>query len=122
MNIYIELNEIVYRYGFGDIKAIKNLNEISIEILTRKNFNIYFILIDNKGYFFFPKSRFMEKEGESFDLFPMDDNQVKKIKLFFNLLNEEEPDFEELIEEIGIAQLDAITQTIQKVEPEQKKY
>jgi hypothetical protein len=121
LNVYIELDEIVYRYGFGDIKAIKIFEDHNVNVSNRKNFNVYFILIDNTGYFYFPKSRFIEKEGVSFDLFPMETSQVKRIKLLFNLLDEKEPDFEILVEEVGIAQLEAITQTLQKVESVKSK-
>ncbi len=119
LNINIEFEENIYRSGFGDITALKKLREKQIEVNNKTNFNIYFIIVDNFGYFYFPKSQFLEKEGSSFDLFPMVSCQIKKLKLMFQVLDEEDSDYEELVEEVGIEKLRVISQNIKKIESDQ---
>lgn len=119
LNIFIEFDENIYRSGFGDITAIKKLRENQLEVKNKTNFNIYFIIVDDFGYFYFPKSQFLEKEGTSFDLFPMVSSQVKKLKLMFQVLDKEDNDYERLVEEVGIEKLEVIAQNIKKIVPEQ---
>lgn len=118
---YIEMDELVFRSGFGDAKAVDILKAANIPLFTRKNFNFYFLLVDDTGYFYFPKSRFQERQGDSFDLFPMTEKQVKQIKLHFNLLDDEDSRYDDLIEEAGIEQLTAIHNSITEIDEKKTK-
>lgn len=119
--IFLEFNENTFRAGFGDIKGIISLKEKGIPFYDKQGINIYFIITDESGYFFFPKSRFMEKEGSSYDLFPMEPNQVKTLKLMFNLLDDEDPSFDLLVDYFGIDTLEKVSKGISVIEKEQSE-
>jgi hypothetical protein len=82
---FFDIREEVYREGYGEIKALEILKKEDIQIYNIREFNITFIIIDDIGYFYFPKSRFFEEEGISFDLIPMSADQTKLfIEIFCN--------------------------------------
>jgi hypothetical protein len=82
--IYLDIREEVYREGYGDIEALGILEKANIEIMDLQGLNISFILVDEKGYFYFLKSRYFEEEGSSFDLIPMHPEQVQLFKNSFS--------------------------------------
>jgi hypothetical protein len=102
VHVYTEFTESSFRAGFGDIKVFKQLREAGVTVFDKQSFNIYFIIIDNKGYFYFPKSLFLEKEGTSFDLFSMDNSQVKAIKFLYNILDVTDPDYDAMAQKADI--------------------
>jgi len=65
VNIFLEISENTYRNGYGDIQAIEILQKANINIQNKNGLNIYFYLIDDFGYFYFPKSSYHEKEGDA---------------------------------------------------------
>lgn len=111
VNIFLEISENTYRNGYGDIQAIEILQKANINIQNKNGLNIYFYLIDDFGYFYFPKSSYHEKEGESFDLFPIQSSQIKHIKFLFNLL-ENEYDMLEIFDKMDSKQIDEISKNI----------
>lgn len=115
-DIFIEFNENSYRAGFGDIEGIERLRKNGIIFRDKNGFNIYFIISDESGYFYFPKSRFYEKEGSAYDMFPMIKAQLKELKFMFNLLDDEDPDFENYIDNIGIDIIKEVSSGITLVE------
>lgn len=121
----MEVTEQSYRAGYGEIDALKILKKSNIKFYDKKNFNIYFYIIDDTGYFHFPKSRFIEEEGVSFDLFPMIPVQVGIIKSLFGIANYEVDNVYEVFDEAnvneiqsGISELTAesVTAIIKEVE------
>jgi hypothetical protein len=111
VNIFLEISENTYRNGYGDIQAIEILQKANINIQNKNGLNIYFYLIDDFVYFYFPKSSYHEKEGESFDLFPIQSSQIKHIKFLFNLL-ENEYDMLEIFDKMDSKQIDEISKNI----------
>ena len=111
VNIFLEISENTYRNGYGDIQAIEILQKANINIQNKNGLNIYFYLIDDFGYFYFPKSSYHEKEGESFDLFPIQSSQIKHIKFLFNLL-ENKYDMLEIFDKMDSKQIDEISKNI----------
>lgn len=111
VNIFLEISENTYRNGYGDIQAIEILQKANINIQNKNGLNIYFYLIDDFGYFYFPKSSYHEKEGESFDLFPIHSSQIKHIKFLFNLL-ENKYDMLEIFDKMDSKQIDEISKNI----------
>lgn len=112
IHVFLEFSENIYRSGYGEFESINTLKNAGIEILNKSNFNIYFIIIDDWGYLYFPKSSFMEEEGIAYDLLPMETLQLKSLKLMFNLLDDEDRDFETLAEDVGIEKLEEISKNI----------
>jgi hypothetical protein len=100
IKIFIEINEQSYRTGYGEIEALQKLSDAKIDVLDKKDVNLYFIIVDSEGFFHFPKSRFTEEEGIAYDLFPMETNQVKTIKFLFDALDEDDEIEDEIIENI----------------------
>lgn len=112
VKVYLEFTEKSFRHGFGEINAITKLRENNIEIFSNEGMNLYFIIVDYSGYFYFPKSLFVEEEGTASDLFPMTEQQVKTIKLLYNNLDKNDLEFESIIEEIGIVTLQDVSKKI----------
>lgn len=111
VNIFLEISENTYRNGYGDIQAIEILQKANINIQNKNGLNIYFYLIDDFGYFYFPKSSYHEKEGDAFDLFPIQSSQIKQIKFLFNLL-ENEYDMLDIFDKMDSKQIDEISKNI----------
>jgi hypothetical protein len=86
VTVFLELNEMSYRQGYGEIGALEEIRNKGIVIKDRKNINLFFYLIDDSGYFNFPKSSFHEAEGVAYDLCPMTHEQVCSVKFLFGLL------------------------------------
>jgi hypothetical protein len=89
VTVFLELNEMSYRQGYGEIVALEDIRDTGIIMKNRKNINLFFYLIDDSGYFNFPKSSFHELEGVAYDLFPMSYEQVCSVKLLFGLLEKD---------------------------------
>lgn len=121
VKVYLEFSEKTFRQGFGEISAITKLRENNIEYFSKEGLNLYFIIIDDDGYFYFPKSLFVEEEGSASDLFPMTKRQVKTIKLLYNCLNKNDNDFENIVDEIGIDTIHEVSTKIFPVTHEQSK-
>jgi hypothetical protein len=119
VKVYLELSEKSFRHGFGEISAITKLRENNIEYFSKEGLNLYFIIVDDSGYFYFPKSLFVEEEGSSKDLFFMTNQQVKTIKLLYNNLDDNDFEYENIIEEVGIDTLREVSKNIIPVEKEQ---
>jgi hypothetical protein len=117
VNVFIEVNEKVYRDGFGDYQALKILINGNVKIYKKEKFNINCFIIDDDGFFYFPKSRFHEEEGIAYDLYPMTIDQIKHIKFLFNL-NDKHEDLERIFECIDIEQVKSIIINIKPVEIE----
>lgn len=83
MLTFLDVREDIYREGFGDIEALTILEKNNISVYDIKDFNISFIIVDNYGYFYFPKSRYFEKEGHSYDLILMSDEQTSMLIYIF---------------------------------------
>jgi hypothetical protein len=83
VTLYIEIEENAYRSGFGDFETLEIIKTSDIQFFHKKNVNIYFYIIDEFGFFHFPKSRFTEDEGMAYDLFQMLPNQVYQLKALF---------------------------------------
>ena len=115
--VLIEFTENTFRSGFGDIQAITKIREAQIPIVNKQKFNIYFLIIDDGGYFYFPKSLFLEEEGTSFDLFPMEKSQVKKMKVLLCLFEVKNPEYNDLLEEVGIKLVSEISEQINIIAP-----
>lgn len=81
--VFLEFSERTYRTGYGEIETITLLTDAGIPVLNKQNINIYFFIIDDGGYFYFPKSAYHEKEGISYDLFPMTNEQALQLKMLF---------------------------------------
>ncbi len=111
VNIFLEISENTYRNGYGDIKAIEILQNANINIQNKNGLNIYFYLIDDFGYFYFPKSSYHEKEGDAYDLFPIQSSQIKQIKFLFNLLDNEY-DMLDIFDKMDSKQIDEISKNI----------
>ncbi len=62
ITIFLELTEMSYRQGYGEIEALEGLRKTDIVVKNRENINLFFYLIDDSGYFNFPKSSFHEAE------------------------------------------------------------
>ncbi|MFZ4413811.1 MAG: hypothetical protein ACOYOV_12065 [Bacteroidales bacterium] len=112
IHIFLEFSELTYRTGYGEIKSLEILEKADINILNKSAFNIYFIIVDDWGYFYFPKSSFIEEEGIALDLFQMESQQLKSLKLMFGLLDDNDMDFENIAESIGIDTLKIISDNI----------
>jgi hypothetical protein len=93
IKIYLEFDEKSFQQGFGEISAITRLRENNLEFFSKEGLNLYFIITDDTGFFYFPKSLFVEEEGTAKDLFLMTKQQVKTIKLLYGNLDKEDPDF-----------------------------
>jgi hypothetical protein len=113
VSVFMEINERSYRNGFGDFEALRILTIKNIPVFNKEKFNIYCFIIDNEGYFYFPKSSFHEEEGLAYDLYPMSTNQIKHIKFLFNL-NETDKDMEDVFETSDNEQVKEITNNISK--------
>lgn len=121
VKVYLEFTEKSFRQGFGEISAITKLRENNIEYFSKEGLNLYFIIVDDTGYFYFPKSLFVEEEGTASDLFPMTKQQAKTIKLLYNNLDENDNDYENIVEEIGIDTLREVSEKIIPVTQVQSK-
>lgn len=119
VKVYLELSEDSFRQGFGEISAITKLRENNVEYFSKEGLNLYFIIIDDSGYFYFPKSLFVEEEGVSKNLFSMSKQQVKTIKVIYNNFDSEDNEYEDIVEDIGIDTLLEVSKIIKSVEPEQ---
>ena len=99
VKVLIELTEQVYRAGYGEIGALDLIKKSGITILQKKNNNVSFIIIDSKGFFYFPKSSFDIEEGTYYDLAEMSSDQVKCVKALFDLCPDDiEDDIAEIID------------------------
>jgi len=113
VKVFLEFSEQAYRQGFGEIEALNVLKENNVEIRNKQGFNVYFILYDNKGFFYFPKSFFYEKEGTAYDLIPMLDKQIAMMKVLFGLTDEESnAQMQEVIEDIGLDKISEVSNGI----------
>jgi len=83
VTLYIEIEENAYRSGYGDFETLEIIKKAGIQHYHKKNINIYFYIIDEVGFFHFPKSRFTEDEGVAYDLFQMLPDQVYQLKALF---------------------------------------
>jgi len=83
VTLYIEIEENAYRSGYGDFETLQIIKTSDIQYFHKKNVNIYFYIIDEVGFFHFPKSRFTEDEGVAYDLFQMLPDQVYQLKALF---------------------------------------
>ena len=119
VKVYLELSEKSFRQGFGEISAITKIRENNIEYFAKEGLNLYFIIIDDSGYFYFPKSLFVEEEGASQDMFSMTKQQVKTIKLLYNNLDNDDTDYEDIVEDIGIDTWLEVSKAINTVVEEQ---
>lgn len=117
VNIFLEFSENTYRNGYGDIQAIEILQKANINIQNKNGFNIYFYLIDDFGYFYFPKSSYHEKEGDAYDLFPIQSSQIKQIKFLLNLL-ENEYEMSDIFDKMDIEQIKEISKNINPINQE----
>ncbi|MEI6754362.1 MAG: hypothetical protein WCK78_14495 [Paludibacter sp.] len=117
VNVFLEFSENTYRNGYGDIQAIEILQKANINIQNKNGFNIYFYLIDDSGYFYFPKSSYHEKEGDAYDLFPIQSSQIKQIKFLLNLLDNEN-EMIEIFDKMDIEQIEEISKNINPINPE----
>lgn len=115
VNVFIEVNEKVYRDGFGDYQALKIFKKGNVKVYNKEKFNINCIITDYEGYFYFPKSRFHEEEGTAYDLYPMTVDQIRHIKFLFNLNNNQE-DLERIFDRIDIDQVKSIVSNIKPLE------
>ena len=84
VSIYVDFRETTYREGFGDIQAIDILKQNNVNVNKIEQCNLSIIILDNIGYFYFPKSRFFEKEGINYDLISMSSNQIQFFKEIFS--------------------------------------
>lgn len=122
VQLFLEFSENTYRNGYGDIEAIDILQKANIRILNKNGFNIYFFIIDDFGYFYFPKSSFHEKEGIAYDLFPMTYEQILQIKLLLKVqVDEDEDTIDKVIEQISTEQLNEISSAIKIIGEEEQK-
>ncbi|MEI8271563.1 MAG: hypothetical protein WCG08_02985 [Paludibacter sp.] len=117
VNIFLEFSENTYRNGYGDIQAIEILQKANINIQNKNGFNIYFYLIDDFGYFYFPKSSYHEKEGDAYDLFPIQSSQIIQIKFLLNLL-ENENEMIDIFDKMDIVQIEEISKNINPINQE----
>lgn len=92
-----------------------------IPIFYKEGLNVYFIIIDDRGYFYFPKSLFFEQEGTCKDLFEMTTRQVKGLKLICRTLSNDDPEFEQIYNSIGDDIVIEIASNINKVNEEVSK-
>ncbi len=121
VTVFLEFTEKSYRGGFGDIAAFEELVNNGILVFNNQGYNIFCLIADEVGYFYFPHSRFHQEEGSSLDLFPMEPKQVKKIKLLFGMLDDESPEWDSLVDEIGIETIENVRYAFDVVgEKEQK--
>lgn len=116
VHLFIEFTEESYRAGYGDIRAIEKLKDAGISFCNKSGINIYFIIADDDGYFYFPKSLFFEVEGTTFDLFPMERLQVKTLKVIFRLHDEDDFQTDDIIEKVGIETLSEVSKGIESVD------
>jgi hypothetical protein len=119
VKVYLEITEKSFRNGFGEISAITKLRENNIEYLTIEELNLYFIIIDDTGFFYFPKSLFVEEEGAAANLFPMTKLQVKTIKLLYGILDKADVEYESIVENVGIETLREVSKKINEFDEEQ---
>lgn len=119
VKVYLELSEKSFRHGFGEINAITKLRENNIEYFSKEGLNLYFIIIDDSGYFYFPKSLFVEEEGAAKDLFAMTKQQVKAINLLYNNLDTSDTEYETIVEEVGV---DTLLEVSKKIVPVTKEH
>jgi hypothetical protein len=121
--LFLEFSENTYRNGYGDIEAIDIIQKTNIRILNKNGFNIYFFIIDDFGYFYFPKSSFHEKEGIAFDLFPMTYEQILQIKILLRVhVDEDEDTIDKVLEQISTDQLNEISSAIKIIGEEEQKF
>ena len=117
VNIFLEFSENTYRNGYGDIEAIDLIQNTDIRLLNKNGFNIYFYIIDDFGYFYFPKSSFHEKEGIAYDLFPMTNQQILQIKILLRLqVDDDKNIIDNLLEKISTEQLTEISTGIKPID------
>ena len=108
--VFLEFSEEVYRQGYGEIEALNILTRNNIEIINKQGFNIYFIMYDDHGFFYFPKSFFFEKEGTAYDLVPMMEKQVNMMKVLFGLYFESDNEqIQKVIQEVGLDTINHIS-------------
>jgi hypothetical protein len=119
IKVYLDLSEKSFRHGFGEISAITKLRENNIEYFSKEGLNLYFIIIDDAGYFYFPKSLFVEEEGTAKDLFAMTKHQVKTINLLYNNLDKSDTEYETIVKEVGI---DTLLEVSKKIVPVAKEH
>jgi len=113
VEVFLEFSEQTYRQGFGEIEALDELKKNSVEIRNKQGFNIYFIMYDDHGYFYFPKSFFYEKEGSAYDLVPMMDKQINMMKVLFGLnYDTDNEQIQEVIQDIGVEKISEIHKEI----------
>lgn len=120
IQIFLDFSEKSFRSGFGDISSIEKLEESNISVQDLGQYKVYCMLIDDKGYFYFPHSRFYEKEGSSIDMYPMTHKQVKEVKVLLNVLDENDMDFIPIIKELGEEKVVEIRECIQPISEEAK--
>jgi hypothetical protein len=103
--LLVEINEQSYRTGFGEIGALEKLKASKVILLDKRNINVYFYIFDDIGFFHFPKSRYEEAEGVSYDLVPMVASQINELKILFNLTDEDTSITDEVMDSFDAAVL-----------------
>jgi hypothetical protein len=119
VKVFLEFTEKSFRAGFGDIEGFEVLVENAIPVINSLGYNIFCIIVDDIGYFYFVQSRFHEKEGSAYDLFPMEPNQVKRIKLLFGLIDDTTQEFIDLVDDIGIETVEKVLGNLNPISSEE---
>lgn len=119
VKVFLEFTEKSYRAGFGDIQGYEVLIKNTIPVYNNLGYNIFCIISDDIGYFYFVQSRFHEKEGSAFDLFSMEPKQLKRIKLLFGLIDETTQEFADLVDDVGIETIDKVHQNFNYISAEE---
>lgn len=119
VKVFLEFTEKSFRAGFGDIEGFEVLRENEVPVINCLGYNIYCIIIDDLGYFYFVQSRFHEKEGSAYDLFPMEPKQVKRIKLLLGLIDVTTHEFEDLVDEVGIETVENVLGNLNPISSEE---
>lgn len=114
--VFLEFSEQIFRQGYGEIEALNILKRNNVEVRNKQAFNIYFIMYDDHGFFYFPKSFFFEKEGTAYDLVPMMDKQINMMKVLFGLYYElDNEQIHEVIQEVGLNTINEISRSFNDI-------
>jgi hypothetical protein len=91
INVIIDANEDNIRNGFGEIKAVDNLQKNGVEVKQIDGNLISFIIIDEIGYFFFDQSKIFIDEAKGPNAVLMDSiTMAKLVAFYYQPLNEDD--------------------------------
>ncbi len=86
VNVAIDYSDFTVRVGFGEVVGLEELERRHIPVRYAKDFRVSILIVDDRGYVFWPSPRSVEGESNVFtNAMCLNEDQIKEILIRFSI-------------------------------------